>query len=912
MGGTPLSLQLLGSARVALGDEIVLPTRKSLALLVYLALNPEIGRAALAELLWTDRAADEARRNLRQELHRLNALPVGAWIEVRGDVLSLRAGADVDVHRLHAAIGAGDVEGVAALYRGPLLHGFDIKGASGFMDWLAHERDRLARARREAWRDRARAAEAGGDVAGALAMVRSLLADDPLHEELHRDAMRLLHLAGDRNGALAHFERLRELLAAELDVEPQQETKQLARRIENAPEAAAAPAAGAPLSLHAPLIGRDAAWASLEAAREKLAVIMGDAGVGKSRLATEYARSRGTTLVLKGREVSRDTPFYPVAEALWQAYRDNPAWFEQLDPAWRREVVLLLPALADSDDERPTSDLPFSESRGRFLEGLTHALLTAAASGCIVFDDLQWFDGASAELLAHLVRRAFRARLLATARSSELDANPAVSAALDTLARDGQLVRIAIAPLSESEVLLLVRALSGSSGASVFSRRLFAATAGNPLFILESLQELFSAGVLWREGGTWATRYDEDTQDYRELPLSASVRESVLRRIDRLGVPVRRLLEAASLAGDGFDPERLAASAGLSEWEVVESAERAAAARLIVARPPGYTFGHDLIRRALDDALSPERRRLLHRKLAEALIDARAEPAVIAEHLEGGGRAADAIAWRIKSAEAAARVYSLREALLQYERALADSPDPRTAFAVHSARVEHLRNLADRAGWGQALDAMATIEPTLADAAASVELAVKRAVYYFDTGRYADGLAVAEEARTRLAGRIDELAEAQLLLEMGAALKGLGRIDEAEANLAIALERFRGRVQLKYANAAFWLGVCALERDDLDTADTYSQIAVEASGAAGHRRGHAMSLWARAEIAHKRGDRAGATGFMEQTLHEAREIGSVWLQRDMLAAMIARLREYGHDDAANQRQAELDALHSGT
>lgn len=897
----PLVLELLGPPRVAQESEIVLPTRKALALLAYLALAGTTSRARVAALLWSERGEDEARRNLRQELHRLHATRAGAWIVAGGDELALRDGVQVDVTRFNGAVAQRRLDEAAALYRGPLLQGLELRGAGGYMEWLAAQREALARTWRTVATERARRFEAAGEPYEALRIVRALIDEEPLQEAHHREAMRLLHLIGDRAGALAQYERLCALLRDELALTPQPETVALARRIQLAQERQAPAAPTAEPELRAPLIGRDGAWMQLGAAQGKLALIVGEAGVGKSRLAEEFARAHGGLLLVKGREISRDTPFYPIAEALLQAYQSDTAWLERLDPVWQREVARLVPSLAGTDEP---SELPPAEARSRFLEGLAAALLTAAGGGCVLFDDLQWFDAASAELVAHVVRRARRARLLATMRSGEGAPPAPVDAALQALARDALLARIALEPLTEAETLALVRALSGSTGATVFSRRLHAATAGNPLFILESLRDLFAAGVLWRERGTWATPYDEATEDYRELPLSPSVRDAVLRRIDRLGQATRRALEAASLAGDGFQPESLAACTVLAESELVDAIEAAERANVICPSGRGYRFSHDLVRRALDESLSAERRRLLHRRLAQLLEAAGAAPAEIARHLEQGGRPREAIAYRVRAAEAAARVYEVREALAQYQRALDDGAQGAEAFRIHAARVDHLRNLGDRAGWEAALAAMQALEATLDDAQASLDLAIRRAVYCFETGRYAEGLALAEAARHRLRGRIDALDDAKLQLEMGAALKGLGRFDEAEAHLLDALERFRDRLPLKHANAAYWLSVLALDRGDLERADHYAQLAAEGSRAAGHRRGHALSQWTIAEIALKRGEVERALALMEASLAEARAIGSRSLQRELMEALVRCLEQLGRSDDAERWRRE--------
>lgn len=110
----PFTLRVLGRPRIHAGREIELPTRKALAVTAYLAVHGPTTRSRLAALLWSDHGEDAARRNLRQELHRLQSTPVGPWIESRGDELALRLGADIDIDRFRcAAKAANDPEALA-------------------------------------------------------------------------------------------------------------------------------------------------------------------------------------------------------------------------------------------------------------------------------------------------------------------------------------------------------------------------------------------------------------------------------------------------------------------------------------------------------------------------------------------------------------------------------------------------------------------------------------------------------------------------------------------------------------------------------------------------------------------------------------------------------------------------------
>lgn len=139
----------------------------------------------------------------------------------------------------------------------------------------------------------------------ALDLVRDLLEEQPLRAAYHRDAMRLMHLIGDRDAALAQFERCCRLLKDELDLQPLPETLALAHQIRLSGVRAAKPPLGTTTpELHAPLIGREESWMNIGRASGRLALVEGAPGVGKTRLAEEFARAHGSLLALKGHDAS--------------------------------------------------------------------------------------------------------------------------------------------------------------------------------------------------------------------------------------------------------------------------------------------------------------------------------------------------------------------------------------------------------------------------------------------------------------------------------------------------------------------------------------------------------------------------------------------------------------------------------
>jgi DNA-binding SARP family transcriptional activator len=232
-----LRLKVLGGfeARIGDGEPLDIATRKTRALLAYLALPP--GRAhardKLTGLLWSDRGDEQARNSLRQALTELGRILTGIEPSplVKGrDTLSLDPEAvEVDAmlfERLAASPDAGDLRRAAAMYAGDLLDGFGVRDPA-FEEWLRDERQRY----RELAITNLRKLVTCQTGADALAVAQRLLALAPLQEEVHRTVMRLYVEAGDIAAALRQYETCRATLKRELAIAPSTETEALHRRI---------------------------------------------------------------------------------------------------------------------------------------------------------------------------------------------------------------------------------------------------------------------------------------------------------------------------------------------------------------------------------------------------------------------------------------------------------------------------------------------------------------------------------------------------------------------------------------------------------------------------------------------------------------------------------------------------------
>jgi hypothetical protein len=306
-----------------------------------------------------------------------------------------------------------------------------------------------------------------------------------------------------------------------------------------------------------PFVGRTAEAVRLEEAwcAGSAIVIEGEGGVGKTRLALDFASAHGPYALARCRSGDADIPYASFARALRTLAGPNPELSTL--PAWvSGELTRLLPQIGPA----PRA-IRSGEERKRLFEGcaLGWCFFAVDEFDAIVLDDWHHADAASRALLAFVAQRRREVAPL-SAREVVLlrpDAEPAATGA--PLAEGSQALHLALPPLGGDAVFELVRQLSGAESPQRFAGRLQRATGGNPFFLVETLRQLIELGLLEQAAdGVWCTPFDDATDDYRELPLPASVRDAVLSRVRRLDAACIRVLEAAALAGDAFAPSLLA------------------------------------------------------------------------------------------------------------------------------------------------------------------------------------------------------------------------------------------------------------------------------------------------------------------------------------------------------------------
>jgi DNA-binding SARP family transcriptional activator len=625
------------------GAAIALPrSRRARGLLAWLALHPGAhARGSLAALFWPDVLDTSARQSLRAALAELRvALGPAAdcLVTTRATVSLTGPELSVDVRRFAGRLDDGDAEAALAACRGELLTGMDD-------DWVHDARAEHAIRAVAALEQLARAADAVGDRAQAVAHARAAAALDPLGEDVHRRLIERLAAIDDRAGALAVYEQLTERLRRQLGVGPSAATRALAVRLRS--ERLAAPVIPPPRMVaradDVPFVGREQELARLvgwcEDARAKgtrsVVVIGGEPGVGKTRLALracEREHRLGATVLL-GRCAEEPVAAYaPFAEML-----------AQLDSAIGAEATAQLTGARAAELDRlrglvPSGGQADAGARQRLFDAVD-ALLSALSDALliVVVDDLQWSDRESVLLLSAILRssRPGAVVALATARSA---ADGTLSAALAELQRGGPMHRLALEGLGLDDVAGLATAWLGASADEPLARAIHARSGGNAFFA----QELLRGDVA------------DDVPD--------SVRETIDARRTRLSPGADELLAVAAVLGTRTDTRTLCRAGGLGAGAEDAAIEELIAAHLLRAGAPGEVeFPHALVRDAVYESLSVMRRARLHHRAAGALTAA-GPVEDLAHHLLRAGEPAAAVPQLERAADRAMAMAAYEQA----------------------------------------------------------------------------------------------------------------------------------------------------------------------------------------------------------------------------------------------------------
>lgn len=730
---------VLGAVEVHRDDtpvDVGVPKQRALLAALALAPGKTVSAAALVDLLWGDAAPPGALGTLQTYVAGLRralepdreARATDGVLATTGNGYALRISPDaVDAVAFERAVAT------ARVALGTAAH--DLLSPAAPPD-LDRARSELAAAR-GLWRDvpypelgeaaavvaeRARLIELrlgaeeltavvrlrDGDHAALAADLERLTAEHPLRERFW--ALRALALArgGRQADALAALRQVRAVLAEELGVDPGPELRRVEEAVlrqEGGWTPTTPPAAGLPTpAMPWPLVGRSAELGRLSGLLDAAAsgtpsfgALVGDPGIGKSRLATELSREaeRRGALVLTGR-CSQDEGAPP----LWP-------WTTALRP-------LGGPAVAGDDGADPQA------GRFRTWEEIAARVLGAAASRpvLLVLDDLHWSDPSSLRVLRHLVATAETGRLavVATWRRHPEPSGPLAEVA-EALARR-HAVRIDLAGLAAGDAADLVAAVAGDAVSGADRDLLARRTDGNPFYLVEY------ARLVHDTGGPVPPE---------ELP--AAVSDVLSRRLAGLPEESLVVLRAAAVLGREVRLPLLAAVLDRDEDAVLDALDPALAAGLVVEDGVDrFRFAHALVRDAAYGTLLMSRRARLHARAAVAWEARSGEPQAageIARHWLAAGPSAADRAWpaAVAAAEQAMLVHAHEEARDLLRAALdAQRSDPAAGW---EQRYDVLMRLAEAcrlaADWF-ALQAACEEAVAAAEAAGDVERAARAAV----------------------------------------------------------------------------------------------------------------------------------------------------------------------------------------
>ena len=370
----------------------------------------------------------------------------------------------------------------------------------------------------------------------------------------------------------------------------------------------------APRATSPVLVGRADQLAVLEAALgpsrhggPSVVLLGGEAGVGKSRLMSEFAARAGAAgaRILTGGcvELGADgLPFAPFTAVLRELVRDvGPDGVAALLPGGvSHDLARLLPEFGSAD-----GDFGDIVARVRLFEQMLALLERLADDGPVVLliEDAHWADRSSRDLLAFLVGRQQvldGVLIVVTYRSDEMHRTHPLRPLLAELARLAWVERMDLPRLDRLHADELVARILGREPEPSLADRVYSRADGNPLFVEELLCDC--------DGGTLSV-------------LPESLRELLLAAVRRLPEETQEVLRAASAGGQRVGHGLLAAATGLDDDELSRALRPAVAANVLIADADGYAFRHGLIREAMVDDLLPGDHTRLHTRFAAALRD---------------------------------------------------------------------------------------------------------------------------------------------------------------------------------------------------------------------------------------------------------------------------------------------------
>jgi DNA-binding SARP family transcriptional activator/tetratricopeptide (TPR) repeat protein len=833
-----LNVTLLGEQAIT-DDEtggVRVRSSRTVALVAFLALHagsPQT-RQRIAGLFWPDSTDAQALTNLRRELHNLRhvagdqpSLVVTSrdlcWCDSEMTRVDVRV-FDIERRAARAAAAAGDSEGTLAhaagaiaQYRGEFLPGL-------YDDWVLDARADLERQCVDLCDLLCETRARTGDLTGAVDAARRRIQLQPLEEAGYRTLMLLQADLGDRAGAVSTYHHCASVLERELGVVPDPATRQAVQRLMARADPAgtrppaAGPAAGRSGFAAAELVGRSAElgllqelWHAAAAGHPGLALVCGGPGVGKTRLVAEIA----DLAQLQGAVVASAQCFgtsgrlalAPVAD--WVRNPAVQSATATLDPAWRAEVDRLVPSGSRGQRVAGSRAMADAWQRHRFFEGLARALLAVGRPVLLVLDNMQWCDQETLAFLTFCLGLSASAQILVagTLRDDNLD-DAELAGWTVRMRATGLLTELFLSPLEVADTARLGAAICGRPLQDAVTSLLQETTGGFPLYVIEAVRSSVDLG-----------RPDLPVGD-----LTAVLRD----RLDQATAAAREVAGLAAAVGTNFTLDLLTEASDLDADTVVGAVDELWRRRIMHEFRDGYDFSHDLLRETAYMQVSPPKRWLLHRRIAQALELLHADTmdmvsAQLAEQYARGGRPGRAVAYYRRAADVAASRFAHAEAIRLHQEALSivrGLPEGKDRDSQELAVLEAMAApLTARSGYSspelqQTLERSIDLAGSLGRTDSKLTSLVALSASRFVQGRTADAYQVASRALTLVGPESEPSGPAHFMV--GGPTVSLGRPAEGLHHLELATHLASGSLLLSigtrpdvhglaWAAHAYWL-----------------------------------------------------------------------------------------------------------
>jgi predicted ATPase len=615
----------------------------------------------------------------------------------------------------------------------------------------------------------------------------------------------------------------------------------------------------------------------------RLLTLVGEPGVGKTRLAQEVTlelRDRGF-LIAAGScyEARQIAAFYPWVAALGTLYLLAPPELRQ--PVARRWPYLgkLLPgenlAMPLASDGAEEQEKLFWSVTGFIQELAEHAPVA------LLLDDLHWADAASLDLLHHLARftRADRVLLLGTYRDVDVGRQHPLEAVLRELSRQDLVKRIAVRRLDGTGTAALVGAALGEEEITEeFAELLHERTEGNPFFVQQVVRVLAEKGDLYREDGHWTRKA------IGEIEVPESIRSVVGQRLARLAEETQETLREASVLGQRFQFDDLLGMTDGEDRETERRLDEACAVGLLrTGDGETYAFDHALTQQSLYAELSPRRRRRLHLAAGEAierLPDRKRQgrTSELAWHFVQGDDPEKALRYALQAGDEAEAVFAHADAEMQYRTALelaGERADERLRAQSLEKLSKVLYMLARREEELEVLARAAALYARLEDLEGEGRIGARTGQAYHMLHRYHEGIDAVQRILMQFEGRPPSPALFQLNEALVGLLWNTGHHDEALAAadraLAVATalrdDRSVAQAQGRRGLALYSLGRLDEALEAYDIAIPLSEKAADLD-TLGRALNNAAIAWAR------RGDTDRYVELELRVLENARRAGT--------------------------------------